>query len=204
MGHLQRGEWGATGAFQADLTSPVRQVIEFAHIHAEFYKANKTVKTLFPSSLCVKAYDERASNRPASQNKIRGPLTRSHAVNSDSWGWFHTIWYDCDLRPHELKTTSQYCSWAVLGWNKLEGSTFHRFWNQINVGEIEIWISVLVCKSGRRSEDWSDSIQHWQKTYTLLLFWRQSEGRNVSPEVPCNLQHAHSGITVWFDTRELE
>ncbi len=140
------------------------------HSHAcRVLQRYKTLKTLFQSSLCVKAYDERAGNRPASQYKIRGPLTRSHAVNSDSWGWLHTIWYDCDLRPHEWKTTSHYRSWAELGWNKLQGLTFHRIWNQINVSEIETWISVLGCKSGGRSEEWSDSIQHWQKTYSFFF-----------------------------------
>lgn len=55
MGHLQRGEWGTTGAFQADLTSPVRQVINFAHIHmhAEFYNGNKTVKHTFAPPFSV-------------------------------------------------------------------------------------------------------------------------------------------------------
>ncbi len=38
-----------------------------------------------------------------------------------------------------------------------------------NVSEIETWISVLGCKSGGRSEEWSDSIQHWQKTYSFFF-----------------------------------
>lgn len=55
MGHLQRGEWGTTGAFKPDLTSPVRQVIDFAHIHmhTEFSNTNQTVKHIFGPPLSV-------------------------------------------------------------------------------------------------------------------------------------------------------
>lgn len=91
-------------------------------------------------------------------------------MNSDSWGWLHTIWCNCDLRPRDWKTASQYRSWAVLGWSKSWSLAFHRFWNQINVGEIETWTLALGCKSGRTSEEWSDSIQHWQKARSLLHF----------------------------------
>lgn len=53
MGHLQRGECRATGAFKPDLTSPVRKVIDFAHIHVrtEFSNSNQTVKQVFAPPL---------------------------------------------------------------------------------------------------------------------------------------------------------
>lgn len=55
MGHLQRGEWRATGAFKPDLTSPVRKVIDFAHIHmhTEFSNTNQTVKHIFAPLLSL-------------------------------------------------------------------------------------------------------------------------------------------------------
>lgn len=53
MGHLQRGEWGATGAFKPDLTSLVRKVIDFAHMHTEFSNTNQTVKHIFAPPLSL-------------------------------------------------------------------------------------------------------------------------------------------------------